>query len=71
MFGNGEVVKHFLENKEKYKIDLEWIYFNSGSPTTAIELAVSNNQIHIAKLLFQYNAKCDNVNFLLKKLISY
>ena len=62
--GNEEVVQFFLENKEKYQIDLEWICLGEKKAYlfTAIELAARNEQIKIAKLLYQHNARHNNVN---------
>ena len=64
MYGNEEIVQFFLDNKETYKIDMEWICCDENKyyPVTAIKLAISNKQIQIAKLLFQQNVNLDNVS---------
>lgn len=55
--GNEEVVQYFLDHKEKYSIDLEWICLDENRfyPFTAIELAAYKGKIKIIKLLSQCN----------------
>ena len=64
--GNEEVVQLFLNNKEKYQIDLEWICLEEKKAYlfTAIEFAARHDHITIAKLLYQHKANYNNVNIL-------